>query len=89
MHPDACDYLFSFFENETKKANSQFIFTSHNERFIKTNLRRDEIYFTDKDMFGGSIIYPQTDFKSVTSTNIAKKFLNGDYRKVGNNGPAL
>ncbi len=82
MHPDACKYLFSFFEKEYAASANQFIFTSHNEQFIKSYLRRDEIYFTDKDMFGGSIVYPQTDFKSVNSTNIAKKYLNGDYKKV-------
>lgn len=89
MHPDACKYLFSFFENECKNTDSQFIFTSHNERFIKENLRRDEIYFVDKDMYGGSIVYPQTDFRSVNSTNIAKKFLNGEYKKVSNYGSSL
>ena len=86
---DACEYLFSFFENECKNADSQFIFTSHNVEFMKKNLRRDEIYFTDKDLYGGSIVYPQTDFKSVNSTNIAKKYLQGDYKKVGNYGSSL
>lgn len=89
MHPDACKYLFSFFENECKTADSQFIFTSHNVEFMKSNLRRDEIYFTDKDLYGGSIVYPQTDFKSVNSTNIAKKYLQGDYKKVSNHGASI
>lgn len=89
MHPDACEYLFSFFENECKNTDSQFIFTSHNVDFMKNNLRRDEIYFTDKDLYGGSIVYPQTDFKSVNSTNIAKKYLKGDYKKVSNYGSSI
>lgn len=89
MHPDACNYLFSFFEDECKNADSQFVFTSHNVEFMKKNLRRDEIYFTDKDLYGGSIVYPQTDFRSVTSTNIVKKYLQGDYKKVSNNGSSL
>lgn len=82
MHPCACDYLFEFFEKETSKSNTQFIFTSHNERFINERLRFDEIYYTNKDMYGGSIVYPQTDFKTSSATNVGKNYLEGKYKKV-------
>ena len=82
MHPCACDYLFDFFEKETAARNTQFVFTSHNTKFIKMRLRPDEIYYVDKDMYGGSIIYPQTDFKTLSSTNIEKNYIAGAYKKV-------
>ena len=85
MHPSSSDYLFNFFEKETKNSNTQFIFTSHNITFMDNNLRHDEIYFADKDMFGSSILYGLTDFKTTTEQPIGKLFKDGLFRKVSEN----
>lgn len=85
MHPSSSKYLFDFFEKETKHSNTQFIFTSHNISFMDDNLRHDEIYFTDKDMFGSSILYGLTDFKTTTDQQIGKHFKEGTFRKVSEN----
>ena len=88
MHPSSSKYLFDFFEKETKTSNTQFIFTSHNITFMDDNLRHDEIYFADKDMFGSSILYGLTDFKTTSDQSIGKFFKEGVFRKVSQNRKA-
>ncbi len=88
MHPSSSKYLFDFFEKETNNSFTQFIFTSHNISFMNDNLRRDEIYFSDKDMFGSSILYGLTDFKTTTDQQIGKCYEDGDFRKVSENRKA-
>ena len=88
MHPSSSEYLFDFFEKETKNSNTQFIFTSHNITFMDVNLRHDEIYFADKDMFGSSILYGLTDFRTTTGQPTGKLFEEGTYRKVSENRKA-
>lgn len=88
MHPSSSKYLFDFFEKETKNSNTQFIFTSHNITFMDDNLRHDEIYFADKDMFGSSILYGLTDFKTTTGQPIGRFFKEGTFRKVSENRKA-
>ena len=85
MHPSSSKYLFNFFEKETKNSNTQFIFTSHNISFMDDNLRHDEIYFADKDMYGSSILYGLTDFKTTSDQQTGKLFKDGVYRKVSEN----
>lgn len=88
MHPSSSKYLFDFFEKETKNSNTQFIFTSHNITFMDDNLRHDEIYFADKDLYGSSILYGLTDFKTTSDQQIGKLFKEGTFRKVSENRKA-
>ena len=64
MHPSSSKYILDFFNHETKDMETQFIFTTHNPSFMKSSLRRDEIYFVDKDLYGDSALYPLTDFST-------------------------
>lgn len=86
MHPSSSEYILRFFDQETEKQDTQFIFTTHYPAFMKTSLRRDEIYFTEKDMYGVSAIYPLTDFNTTTDSNLPAMFLKGVFRKIPENG---
>lgn len=86
MHPSSSDYLLKFFDEETKGQETQFIFTTHNPSFMKTALRRDEIYFAEKDMYGSSAIYPLTDFSTRTDSDLPSLFLEGQFRKIPERG---
>jgi len=89
LHPNMANIVLSFFEKETKDTNTQFIFTSHQPKFMGEFLRRDEIYFAEKDNYGTSILYPLTDFKTRTNTNLTLAFLNNEFRKIPKNGEDL
>ncbi len=50
--------------NSEKNSTAQFIFTTHDTNLLnKELLRRDQIYFVEKDQYGSSNIYSLADFK--------------------------
>ena len=53
------------FDSEDKRTPSQIHFTSHNPYLLGLPfIRRDMIWFTEKDQDGASHLFPMTDFKS-------------------------
>lgn len=77
--PDISCELVKDFQNEFKDCNTQIVFTTHQTSFLNSVLRRDEIYFVDKDSKGVSHLYPLTDFKADSRENIVKHFNEGAY----------
>ena len=62
--------LITFMDPEVNIHHAQIIFTSHDLWQLKNNiLRKDEIWFTDKDNDGISTLYSLADFKGVESEN--------------------
>jgi uncharacterized protein len=62
----------------------QLIFTTHDTALIDGNarnsaLRRDQVYFTEKDAHGASTLYSLEDFKARAENNIRKRYLSGRY----------
>ncbi|MGW5559978.1 AAA family ATPase [Micromonospora sp. NPDC003944] len=89
LHPILTAKLISLFRSP--KANplgSQLIFTSHDAALLGTLdaeeiLRRDEIWFVEKDDEGASSLYPLTDFKPrKEGENRQRRYLNGNYGAV-------
>lgn len=59
---------------------SQFLFTSHNPLLLdQTLLRRDQIWFTEKDKDGATRLYPLTEFKPRKEESLIKGYLAGRY----------
>lgn len=68
-------------ENNTNGA--QIIFTTHNPVFLdQTLLRRDQVWFTEKDDSGATTLYPLTDYKERNNAAIGKRYLAGVYGGV-------
>lgn len=67
-----------------QQSNSQIIFATHNPYILESNLlRRDQIYFVDKDQYEASEIYSLSDFKGVRKDDAyQKRYLNGNYGAV-------
>jgi hypothetical protein len=62
---------------------AQIIFTTHDTNLLgKASLRRDQIWFTEKDAEGGTQLYPLTDFKPRKNENLARGYLQGRYGAV-------
>jgi AAA15 family ATPase/GTPase len=90
LHPLLTAKLIGMFHSETTNANgAQLIFTSHDATLLGTLdgeevLRRDEIWFTEKDAEGASIIYPLAEFKPRKDENRQRRYLNGSYGGIPN-----
>lgn len=65
--------LLSFLNPEINRHHAQIIFTTHNSRQLADNiLRRDEIWFTEKDARGVSTLYSLSDFVDEDGIKIRK-----------------
>ncbi len=62
---------------------NQIIFTTHDSNLLDLNLlRRDEIWFVEKDEKGGSHLYSLEEFKVRPDLQIQKGYLNGRFGAV-------
>ncbi len=67
--------------------NAQVIFTTHDTNLLGTTLgqqplRRDQVWFTEKDDEGASTLYPLTDYKPRKSENLERGYLQGRYGAI-------
>lgn len=71
------------FSAKSNPNGAQIVFTTHNPVFLdKTLLRRDQIWFTEKDDSGATSLYPLTDYKERNQAAIGKRYLSGVYGGV-------
>jgi AAA15 family ATPase/GTPase len=85
LHPNLCEVLISLFNSKhSNKKGAQLIFATHNTLIMNRKmLRRDQIYFVEKDKFGESELYSLLDYKKVRSdASYAKDYLSGKYGAV-------
>lgn len=82
LHTILSQSLLSIFNSEQNKG-AQLIATVHDTALMdKDNLRRDQIWFVEKDKYGASQLYSLAEFKSVEVRNTSAfntKYLNGDF----------
>ena len=85
MHPALVEFIVKLFNNkEINKANSQLIFTTHATNLLNLELlRRDQIWFTEKNPENGvSDLYPLDSFSVRKDENIQKGYVNGRYGAI-------
>lgn len=84
MHPLMVRELVRMFM--CPKANAkgaQIIFTTHNPLLLDTTLlRRDQVWFTDKDEEGAAHLYPLTDYSPRKGESLVRGYLSGRYGAV-------
>ncbi|MFD1257784.1 ATP/GTP-binding protein [Mucilaginibacter terrae] len=82
LHPNLTKKLVSFFQ-EFNLRNAQFIISGQNTNILdKKLLRRDQIWFIEKDQFGSSSLYSLSDFNSDAVRNSSaydKKYLDNNF----------
>ena len=85
LHPFIVKYIVEIF-NDTKinKNNAQLIFNTHDTNLLDLELlRRDQIWFTEKNSKdGSSTLYPLDDFSVRKTENIEKGYLLGRYGAI-------
>jgi len=87
-HPNLITQLIIDFQNYNKNSNAQLIFTSHLSSLMEDVLRKDEVFFVEKDNSGVSNIYSLLDYKDRTTT-ISKRYLEGRFGAVPKLGVAI
>lgn len=72
-----------FCSPETNPKGAQLVATVHDTNLMGwAGLRRDQIWLTDKDEDGATLLYPLTDIRTRRSDNLEKGYLQGRYGAV-------
>lgn len=88
LHPMlAAQIVKQFNDPKTNPKNAQLIFTTHDTNLLGTALggpilRRDQVWFTEKDKEGASVLYPLTDYKPRKEENLERGYLQGRYGAI-------
>lgn len=85
LHPLLVQYIIGLFHNKKININNaQLIFTTHDTNLLSIDIfRRDQIWFTEKDIKRGSTdLYPLDDFSVRKNENIQKGYLMGRYGAI-------
>jgi hypothetical protein len=84
MHPLMARELLRLFFSATENPHgAQILFTTHNPLLLDaTLLRRDQVWFTDKDAEGEAHLYPLTDYSPRKGESLVRGYLSGRYGAV-------
>jgi len=81
LHPFLCRFILKLFNsNDRNKNNAQLIFTTHDVSLLENEiLRRDQVWFTEKDKFGVSELYSLAELGERKEASFGKRYLEGRY----------
>ncbi len=84
LHPLLAMQIIKLFNDpEFNAGGAQLIFNTHDSNLLSSKLlRRDQIWFTEKQQDGSSHLYPLTDFKPRLGENIENGYLQGRYGAI-------
>lgn len=88
LHPMLALALLRLFQNPRHNVKgAQLLFTTHDTNLLgnalgETPLRRDQIWFTEKDDTGATHLYPLTDFHPRKQENLERGYLQGRYGAI-------
>jgi uncharacterized protein len=84
LHPLLATRIVHLFNSEANNPKgAQLIFNTHDTNLLeRTTLRRDQIWFTEKDEDGATHLYPLSDFKTRRHQSVEKGYLEGRYGAI-------
>lgn len=85
LHPMLTMHLIKLFHDpQVNTKNAQLIFTTHDTNLLKPHLfRRDQIWFTEKDMYGSTHLNALAEFKDVRKdADFEKEYIQGKYGAI-------
>jgi AAA15 family ATPase/GTPase len=90
VHTRASELILSLFASkDTNPKGAQLIVTTHDTNLLNApGLRRDQIWFTEKDAGGATHLYPLTDIETRKGDNLEKGYLQGRFGAIPFAGPA-
>ncbi|WP_249311871.1 AAA family ATPase [Congzhengia minquanensis] len=86
LHPSLVRQLVMMFNSLSQNPNNaQLICNTHDVTLLDEDIRRDQIYFLEKDEYGVSKLYSLCDFKGIRKdSKILKQYLLGVYGALPN-----
>jgi AAA15 family ATPase/GTPase len=86
LHTHLLQYLISMVHDpKINKKNGQLIFTTHDTNLLNQDLlRRDQIWFAERDELGNSKLIPLSDYKVKKGINLENSYLQGVYGGIPN-----
>ncbi|ATB42704.1 hypothetical protein CYFUS_008183 [Cystobacter fuscus] len=88
LHPALGFELLRLFQDPRHNPKgAQLLFTTHDTNLLgnvlgEPPLRRDQIWFTEKDRTGATQLYPLTDFRPRKEENLERGYLQGRYGAI-------
>lgn len=84
FHEELANALVKIFNSESN--TTQFVVTSHELNLMDNNLRKDQIYFVEKDFTGESEVYSIFDFDDSTRGDFGyyKRYIKGAFGAIPN-----
>jgi len=85
LHPKLIEYIIERFLKESDKA--QLLLTTHYDGLLAEEdlLRKDNVWFTEKNRDGATILYPLTDFKGLNRiSSLQKAYKFGKFGAIPN-----
>lgn len=81
LHPIlALQIVKAFVDPRVNTKNAQLIFNTHDTNLLDADLlRRDQIWFTEKEPRGSTQLYPLSDYKPRRGENLERGYLQGRY----------
>jgi uncharacterized protein len=89
LHTQACEAVLALFSQpELNPKGAQMIATTHDTNLLRSALlRRDQVWFTEKDAMGATHLYPLTDIRTRKGDNIERGYLQGRFGAIPFAGP--
>lgn len=88
LHPRLTAHLIKLFQDEaTNPQGAQLLLTTHDASLLGRSggediLKRDQVWFVEKDGYGETTLYPLSDFKPRQEENRERRYLGGSYGAV-------
>ncbi|MFQ5661428.1 MAG: ATP/GTP-binding protein [Gammaproteobacteria bacterium] len=81
LHPLLTRFLIGLLHgDETNPSNAQLVFTTHDTTLMEGDLlRRDQMWFVEKDKFRATRLFPLSDFRPRKHEAIQRGYLRGRY----------
>ena len=81
LHTELVEAIIKLFNSkETNKNNAQLIFTTHDTNLLNQDFfRRDQIWFTQKDIYGVSELYSLVEYGKKDDLSLERNYLNGRF----------
>ncbi len=84
LHTQACEAVLALFSHaKTNPHGAQMIATTHDTNLLASPLlRRDQVWFAEKDFEGMTYLYPLTDIRTRKDDNIERGYLQGRFGAI-------
>lgn len=80
LHPTLVEELLKLFFSRRNMSGAQVIFTTHNHMLLDSGvLRRDQVWFTERDEVGRTSVYPLTDYRPRNDELLTRGYISGRY----------